>query len=124
MGYFADAQYDGKSPIGGVAATSPTRRTRPFCRYRDISPVSAGEFTPKEEARFVFASIAKQSPGRVKVYGGIYSSLGSWDISLTLNMTYYLFHVILNEVKNPTEELKSIYSSLKSWDISLTLNMT
>ena len=39
-------------------------------------------------------------------------------------MTYYLFHVILNEVKNPTEELKSIYSSLKSWDISLALNMT
>ena len=43
------------SPIGGVAATSPTRRTRPFCRYRDISPVSAGESTPKEEAKFVFA---------------------------------------------------------------------
>ena len=43
------------SPIGGVAATSPTRRTRPFCRYRDISPVSAGEFTPKAEAKFVFA---------------------------------------------------------------------
>ena len=33
------------SPIGGVAATSPTRRTRPFCRYRDVSPVSAGEST-------------------------------------------------------------------------------
>ena len=39
-------------------------------------------------------------------------------------MTYYLFHVILNEVKNPTEELKSIYFSLGSWDISLALNMT
>ena len=57
------------SPIVGVADTSPTRRTRPFCRYRDISPVSAGEFTPKEEARFVFASVAKQTPGRGKVYG-------------------------------------------------------
>ena len=111
------------SPIVGVAATSPTRRTRPFCRYRDISPVSAGESTPKEEARFVFASIAKQSPGRVKVYGCIYSSLKSWDISLTLNMTH-LFYVILNAAKNPTEELTGIYSSLKSWDISLTLNMT
>ena len=69
VGYFACAQYDVKSPIGGIAATSPTRRTRPFCRYRDISPVSAGEFTPKEEAKFVIASEAKQSPGRVKVYG-------------------------------------------------------
>ena len=33
-------------------------------------------------------------------------------------------HVILNEVKNPTEELTGIYSSLGSWDISLALNMT
>ena len=47
-----------------------------------------------------------------------------WDISLTLNMTYFLFYVILNEVKNPTEELTGIYRSLRSWDISLTLNMT
>ena len=31
-------------------------------------------------------------------------SLKSWDISLTLNMTYFLY-VILNEVKNPAEEL-------------------
>ena len=55
---------------------------------------------------------------------GIYSSLKSWDISLALNMTYYYFHVILNEVKNPTEKLTGIDSSLKSWDISLALNMT
>ena len=33
-------------------------------------------------------------------------------------------HVILNAVKNPTEELTGIYFSLWSWDISLTLNMT
>ena len=33
-------------------------------------------------------------------------------------------YVILNEVKNPIEELTGIYSSLKSWDISLALNMT
>ena len=33
------------SPIVGVAATSPARRTRPFCRYRDIFPVSTGTFT-------------------------------------------------------------------------------
>ena len=85
MGYFANAQYDVKSPIVGVADTSPARRTRPFCRYRDISPVSAGESTPKEEAKL---------------------------------------HVILNEVKNPAEELTGIYCSLKSWDILLTLNMT
>ena len=72
-------------PLSALRATSPTRRTRPFCRYRDISPVSAGESTPKEEAKL---------------------------------------HVILNEVKNPTEELTGISSSLWSWDISLALNMT
>ncbi len=45
VGYFAYAQYDVKSPIGGVAATSPE---------------GGSEF------RFiVFASVAKQSPGRV-----------------------------------------------------------
>ena len=33
-------------------------------------------------------------------------------------------YVILNVVKNPTEELTGIYLSLWSWDISLTLNMT
>ena len=33
-------------------------------------------------------------------------------------------YVILNAVKNPTEELTGIYFSLWSWDISLTLNMT
>ena len=38
-------------PLSALRATSPTRRTRPFCRNRDISPVSAGEFTPKEEAK-------------------------------------------------------------------------
>ena len=53
------------SPIGGVAATSPTRRTRPFCRYRDISPVSSGEFT-----RFI---------------GGVYSRDGE-----LLNRVFYL----------------------------------
>ena len=47
-----------------------------------------------------------------------------WDISLTLNMTDFFFYVILNAVKNPTEELTGIYLSLRSWDISLTLNMT
>ena len=38
-------------------------------------------------------------------------------------MTYF-FYVILNGVKDPTEELPGIYFSLKSWDISLALNMT
>ena len=48
------------SPIVGVADTSPTRRTRPFCRYRDISPVSAGESTPKEEAKkYVILSVSE-----------------------------------------------------------------
>ena len=39
-------------------------------------------------------------------------------------MTYFFFYVILNVVKDPTEELTGIYFSLKSWDISLALNMT
>ena len=39
-------------------------------------------------------------------------------------MTYFFFYVILNAVKNPTEELTGIFSSLWSWDISLALNMT
>ena len=38
-------------------------------------------------------------------------------------MTYF-FYVILNGVKDPTEELTGIYFSLWSWDISLALNMT
>ena len=38
-------------PLRQTLPPSPTRRTRPFCRYRDISPVSAGEFTPKEEEK-------------------------------------------------------------------------
>ena len=63
-----------------------------YKKVRQIHPLSSASPTlpPKEEARLVFtvfASVAKQSPGRVKVYGGIYSSLGAWDISLTLNMT-------------------------------------
>ena len=39
-------------------------------------------------------------------------------------MTYFFFYVILNGVKDPTEELTGIYFSLWSWDISLALNMT
>ena len=35
-----------------------------------------------------------------------------------------MFSVILNEVKNPTEELTGIYFSLWSWDISFALDMT
>ena len=45
VGYFACAQYDVKSPIVGVAATSPEGGS--------------------EVCFFVFASVAKQSPGRV-----------------------------------------------------------
>jgi len=33
-----------------IRATSPTRRTRPFCRLRDISPNSLGEFLQGEKA--------------------------------------------------------------------------
>ena len=85
-----------KNPLSALRATSPTRRTRPFCRYRDVSPVSAGESTPKEEAKFVFArkrseagstarppfgaimratspvSSGESTPGRVEVYGAYF----------------------------------------------------
>ena len=68
VGYFADDQYDVL-----------------FIPYRHFVPLP-----PKEEARCVFASGAKQSPGRVG-FRRIYTfSLRSWDISLTLNMTYIL----------------------------------
>ena len=53
------------SPIVGVADTSPTRRTRPFCCYRDISPVSAGESTPKEEVKtYVILNDSEESHRR------------------------------------------------------------
>ena len=77
MRYFAIAQYDVRSPIVGFADTLPEGES-------EIS------FT-------VFASVARQTPGRVnfrKVYA---LSLWSWDISLTLNMTYIFLHVILND---------------------------
>ena len=111
---------------------------------------------------FLFSVILNEVKNPTEELTGIYLSLWSWDISLTLNMTYFfilrnserseeshrrpdghilftlvvgyfacaqydvlfLFSVILNEVKNPTEELTGIYFSLWSWDISLALNMT
>ena len=69
VGYYANAQYDAL-----------------FIPYRHFVPLP-----PKEEASFVFASIAKQSPGRVEVYGVYTLPLWSWDISLTLNMTHLFF---------------------------------
>ena len=83
------------SPIVGFADTSPTRRTRPFCRYRDISPVSAGEFTPKEEAKFVFASVAKQSPGRAEVYGVYLAYFFEGIATLALAMTRKFYRIRL-----------------------------
>ncbi len=47
--YFAYARYDVRSPIVGVADTSPEGGSEKNC---------------------VFASVAKQTPGRVEVYGG------------------------------------------------------
>ena len=47
-----------------------------------------------------------------------------WDISLTLNMTYFSLHVILNAVKNPTEELTSIYFITLVVGYFAALNMT
>ena len=96
---------------------------------------------PKEEARFVFASVAKQSPGRV-VFRKAYTAhfgCGIFRLRLSEQNNFLLppsgevsakptigdkKYVILNEVKNPTEELTGIYRSLWSWDISLALNMT
>ena len=59
-------------PLSALRATSPTRRTRPFCRYRDISPVSAGESTPKEEASFVFC-LCERSEAISREGGGLRS---------------------------------------------------
>ena len=66
MGYFANAQYDVKSPIVGVA---------------DTSPEGGSEFCLCEGSE-----ATKQTPGRVgfrKVYA---LTLNRWDISLALNM--------------------------------------
>ena len=79
VGYFADAQYDVRSPIGGVAATSPEGGSE-FCFI-------------------VFASAAKQTPGRVGFHKAYTISLKSWDISLALDMTrqklFFLFIVFV-----------------------------
>ena len=46
-------------------------------------------------------------------------------IGTPCHFPYFSLHVILNEVKDPTEEpTRRILYSLWSWDISLTLNMT
>ena len=59
-------------------------RKIPYPRQRRRSPI-------------VFASNAKQSPGRVGFRKAYTFSLKSWDISLALNMTCFLFYVILND---------------------------
>ena len=97
-------------PLSALRATSPTRRTRPFCRYRDISPVSAGESTPKEEARFVFArkrsdeANSREGEGLRSIFSVLFQgdcrgtsclamttirAIVRWDISLALNMTCF-----------------------------------
>ena len=100
VGYFAFAQYDDLSPIVGVADTSPTRRTRPFCCYRDISPVSAGEFTPKEEAEKLCLCERSEANSREgRGLQSIFSVLFRWDISHSLNMTKKKKEVIpLNQI--------------------------
>ena len=56
---------------------------------------------------------------------GIYFSLWSWDISLTLNMTYFfiLRHSERSEESHRVSK-RRMYCSLFRWDILLTLNMT
>ena len=47
-----------QSPLSALRATSPRRGRPPFVALaRATSPVSSGEFTPKEEARFVLLSL-------------------------------------------------------------------
>ena len=135
-------------PLSALRATSPTRRTRPFCRYRDISPVSAGEFTPKEEAIYLSlrgSEATKQTPGRVSFRKAYTLSLWSWDISLTLNMTYFFTCLCERSeaISREGEGLRSIFSvlfqgdcrgtsclamttsrTMVRWNISLALNMT
>ena len=65
VGYFAIAQYDVRSPIVGVADTSPEGGSKKS--FRKLFPEGGSEF-----CFIVFASVAKQSPGRVEVYGVYY----------------------------------------------------
>ena len=88
---------------------------------------------PKEEARFVFArkrsdeANSREGEGLRSIFSVLFQgdcrgtsclamttirAIVRWDISLALNMTYFFLYVILNEVKNPTEELTGIYFSL------------
>ncbi len=58
MGYFATAQYDVLFiPYRRVAPLRLRGGRAPFVAIATFPPVSAGEFTPKEEARFVFLSL-------------------------------------------------------------------
>ena len=66
VGYFVCAQYDVKSPIGGVAATSPEGGSKICLCERSEAISREGEFPQS-----------------------IYFSLWSWDISLALNMTCF-----------------------------------
>ncbi|MDY2714624.1 MAG: hypothetical protein SOV37_04620, partial [Candidatus Borkfalkiaceae bacterium] len=98
--YFADAQYDVRSTIVGFADTLPEGES-------EIS------FT-------VFASVARQTPGRVEVYEVYVAYFFSGIAAPAARNDVPFLRVILNEVKNPTEELTGICTfSLWSWDISL-----
>ena len=72
-----------------------------------LSPiVGVADTFPEGESKICLFVFAREAKRRSKLPGGTKK------------------YVILNAVKNPTEELTGIYFSLWSWDISLALNMT
>ncbi len=121
VGYFACAQYDAL-----------------FIPYRHFVPLP-----PKEEAKPHVILNDSEESHRTTERAYTFSPW-SWDISLTLNMTYYLSPIgtlchfprrrkqLLSLRGKRSDEaipreggfLQSIFFSLWSWDISLALNMT
>ncbi len=88
------------SPIGGVAATSPEGGSV----FLVIASVSVA--IPWNKVRNICRTLFQGDCRGTSCLAMTTSrAMVRWDISLTLNMTYFSLYVILNAVKNPTEEL-------------------
>ena len=131
MGYFADARDERLFYCLCERSAADSTARPPFVALmRATSPVSSGEFTPKEEARFVLLSLRAE---RSNLPGGCRSTeYMSRTFSVGLPQSLRSFAMTVDfpchrERKrgDPLEKVRGAYTlSLKSWDISLTLNMT
>ena len=97
-------------------------------RILRVYPLSARcRHFPRRRKQFLFYCLCERSEAISREGGGLRSifsvlfqgdcrgtsclamttsrAMVRWDISLALNMTYFSLYVILNAVKNPTEEL-------------------